>query len=327
MTAASPNQTEPEESEGDRLGDLLRARAENRARVYAVGGGKGGIGKSFVTASLSIALAQRGKRVVALDADLGGANLHTCLGLTPPRLSVSDLLNERVARINDLVVPTPVKNLGLIAGALDALDVANPRLTQKLKLIRSLQELDADYVLLDLGAGTSFNVLDFFLIADQGLLVIVPEPTSVENTYRFIKAAFFRRLSSVLSLYGIARLVEEAIARRDKDGTRTPSDLLEAVKRRDPEAGANLEREMRRFRPAVIVNQARGDNDRLLGEAVVMAWRRHFGLEMDYLGAIGYDDEVWRAVRQRQPVLVSQPHSQAAQSVGAVADLLLSGRV
>ncbi|HCF59957.1 MAG TPA: ATP-binding protein, partial [Myxococcales bacterium] len=183
-------------------------RAKQRAwRVLAVGGGKGGIGKSLIASNLGIELARRGNRVVLIDADLGGANLHTCLGMELPKVTLSDYINRRVAKLEEVLVPTTVANLSLVSGALDALDVANPKYAQKLKLLRNFQALDVDYAILDLGAGTNYNVLDFFLIADHGLLVLVPEPTSVENGYRFIKAAFFRRLANVQAVYGIEWLV------------------------------------------------------------------------------------------------------------------------
>src|SRR5882724_10833048 len=73
-------------------------------RIIAVGGGKGGIGKSLVSANLGIALAQRGSSVVLVDADLGGANLHSCLGVAQPQVSLSDFVNRNVARLEDVAV-------------------------------------------------------------------------------------------------------------------------------------------------------------------------------------------------------------------------------
>jgi len=99
--------------------------------------------------------------------------------------------------------------------------------------------------------------------------------------------------------------------------------VIAAVRQRDPVAGENLEREMRLFRPRLIVNQARSDIDREVGHAVVAAWRKYFGLEMDYLGAIGYDDDVWKAVRKRRPVLLESPQSSTARAMATIADRLL----
>ena len=297
-----------------------RGRAK---RIVAVGGGKGGIGKTLVSANLSIALAQKGFRVAVVDADLGGANLHTCLGVPNPSATLSDFVNKRAGRLEDITVPTGIDRLFLIAGAMDALDAANLRYQQKLKLLRNVQALDVDYVVLDLAAGTSFNVLDFFLVADHGILVLLPEPTSIENAYRFIKAAFFRRLQNVAERYGISHLVDAALAARD-DAARTPFELVERVRQHNPPLAVQLERELEAFRVRLIVNQARSAADRHVGPGVVAAWRKFFGLGMDYLGAISYDDEAWRAVRKRRPLLLERPDCEASKAVNSVADRLLA---
>lgn len=300
----------------------MQRRSQVR-RIIAVGGGKGGIGKTLVSVNLAVALAQRNQKVVIVDADLGGANVHTCLGIAQPQTTLTDYVERRIARLEDVCVPTSIPNLSLIGGALDALDVANLKFQQKQKLLRNLQTLDADTVVLDLGAGTSFNVLDFFLVAHHGLLVLLPEPTSIENAYRFIKNAFFRRLQDLQTSMGIEDLIETAMSTRE-GAVRTPLEFVARAKAIDAEAGARLERELEQFRVRLVVNQARGPGDADVGHAVVSAWRKFFGLNLDYLGAISYDDAAWRAVRKRRPLLVEGPESIAAAALRKIADNLLA---
>ncbi|MFL5346662.1 MAG: P-loop NTPase [Hyalangium sp.] len=300
----------------------LSKRARPR-RVIAVGGGKGGIGKTLVSANLGVALAQAGMRVLLVDADLGGANLHTCLGVGQPSATLSDFVRSNKVQLENIIIPTGVPQLSLIAGAQDVLDAANIKYAQKQKLLRSLLAQPVDYLLLDLGAGTSFNTLDFFLVADHGVLVVLPEPTAVENAYRFVKAAFFRRLQQVEAQYGIEDLVESALTTRE-GALRTPHDFIAQVRQQDPAAGARLERDLQSFRIRLVVNQARTDADLSVGGAVVSAWKKFFGLEMDDLGAIRYDDEAWRAVRRRRPVLLERPDSAAAQGLQRIAARILT---
>ena len=126
-------------------------RSWSRARrIVSIGGGKGGIGKSLISANLGIELARRGKRVVLVDADLGGANLHTTLGIDLPRRTLSDFIERKVPRIEDVVSATGIPNLGLVSGALDHLDAANPKHAQKMRFLRHVQQMDVDYVVLDL---------------------------------------------------------------------------------------------------------------------------------------------------------------------------------
>lgn len=300
------------------------ARTKARARrIIAVGGGKGGIGKSLVSANLGIALAQRGAKVILVDVDLGGANLHTCLGVPQPKVSLSDFVDRRVNRLEDVVVPTGLDRLSIVSGALDTLDAANPKHGQKAKLIRHLRGLDVDYVLLDLGAGTSFNVLDFFLVADLGIVVLLPEPTSIENAYRFIKSAFFRRLQGS-SDDGFAELVGKALAPRAGAPTRTPWDVVNELRAQSPEEAVRLEQALNGFRPWLVVNQARTRADFDVGPTVAAAWKKFFGLELGYLGAVSYDDAVWQAVRSRRPLLKAFPESAAAAAVLRVAENLIA---
>ena len=163
-------------------------------RVWAIGGGKGGIGKSVIAANLAVVLAQRGCRVVLIDADLGGANLHTILGVPARGPTLSDFLHRRSERLCDILVPTATAGLSLVSGSRAPVDSANPRYAQKVRLLRHIATLPADHAVLDLGGGSSFNMLDFFLAADHGVVVVVPEATSVENAYHFLKAAYFRRM-------------------------------------------------------------------------------------------------------------------------------------
>ena len=290
-------------------------------RIVSIGGGKGGVGKSLISANLAIELARRGKRVVLVDADLGGANLHTTLGIEVPKRTLSDFIERRVDRIEAVITPTGIENLGLVSGALDHLDAANPRHAQKMRLLRHVQSLDVDFAILDLGAGTHSNVLDFFLVSDHGVLVLVPEPTAVENAYRFVKAAFWKRLRNVAQVYGYDPLLRTILG---AGNFRSPVDLVATLSERDPEAGANLARQLATFRPRLVVNQVRTPQDADIGHAVVAAWRKYFGLDMDYLGSIAYDDEMWRAVRARRPLLVSRPDVAAARAFSVIADALLA---
>ncbi len=288
-----------------------------------MGGGKGGIGKTLVSVNLSVALAHEGQRVVVVDADLGGANVHTCLGVPQPQSTLSDFVLRKAQKLDDVRLPTPVPGLTLIGGAHDALDAANLKFQQKQRLLRNLAGLDADTVVLDLGAGTSFNVLDFFLLAHHAVLVLLPEPTSIENAYRFVKSAFFRRLQSVSEELGVEDLVDQALSSKE-GAVRSPLELVARAKALDPAAGERLAHELDAFRVRLVVNQVRGPGDVDVGHAVVKAWRKFFGLQLDYLGAVSWDDEAWRAVRKRRPLLLEAPRSAAAEGIRRIALNLLS---
>lgn len=305
--------------------DALHRASRTAREIWAVGGGKGGIGKSLITSNLGISLARAGRRVVLVDADLGGANLHTCLGIPEPKVTLTDFVSRRVRDIEHILIRTGVPNLSLISGAHDFLSAANLNFVQKTMLLRRIAELDADVVILDLGAGTTYNTLDFFLLAQKGIVVAVPEPTSIENCYRFIKSAFYRRLRRVVANAAVKRLIESAMDQKNSLGIRTPHDLLQRIAQMDAQIGEIIQRQVGEFRPKIIMNQARTRADVEIGEHMRSACRKYFGIEVEYLGAIDYDDVVWQSVRRREPLLLRHPGSVSARSVERIALRLLQG--
>ena len=291
-------------------------------KVIAIGGGKGGVGKSLVSANLALALAGRGAKVVLVDGDLGGANLHTCLGVGQPSVCLSDFIDKRIARLEDAIVSGGVEGLGLIAGAHDGLDAANPKHAQKVRLVKHLRGLDVDYVILDLGAGTTFNVLDLYLAADIGLVVLLPEPTSIENAYRFIKAAFFRKVNRTAAP-SVSQALSLVLSGRDPSA-RAPWDLVTRLRTHDPAGATQLELLLGGFHPMLVINQARTRADHDVGPTVAAAWKKFFGLELGYLGAVSHDEEVWKAVRARQALITAAPASAAALGLVRLAENLLA---
>jgi flagellar biosynthesis protein FlhG len=291
--------------------------------VWALGGGKGGVGKSVITANLAIAVARRGRRCIVVDADLGGGNLHTILGVKKPHRTLSDFVNRAVPSLADVVCETSIPNLSLVSGARALLAIANPKHTQKTRLLNHIGALEADHLFLDLSAGSAYNVLDFFLAADHGIVVVVPEPTSLENAYHFLKAAFFRSLSRAARHPQVRQALEQVTKQRDHLDVHSPRELISRVLDLDRWAGMTLEEQARAFAPLLIVNQARNTEHRGIGNDISLACREYLGIEVDFLGAVARDEAVHMAVSQRQPVLEAIPSCGFARDVAALSSRLL----
>jgi flagellar biosynthesis protein FlhG len=294
--------------------------------IWAVGGGKGGVGKTVITANAAICLSQLGRKCVALDADLGGANLHTVLGIPSPDYTLTDFLRKRVTSLADILAPTSFPNLHLISGSRALLEMANPRYSQKEKLIRHISELDVDFVILDLGSGSAFNTLDFFLSASEGILVVLPEPTSVENAYHFIKAAFYRKLKKATRRSGVAEAIDKAMGEKVARGIQSPRTLIANVLKINPEAGQALREEADGFMPNIIVNQTRRFDDKELGSDIAHACRDYFGINIRYLGHLEEDNSLKEAVRLRKAVMDAFPTSPFARSIRVLVQNLLAAR-
>lgn len=293
-------------------------------KIWAIGGGKGGVGKSLVSANVAICLALMGNKVVAVDLDLGGANLHTCLGLPIPSVTLSDYVSKRITNFEDLLVSTPINNLKIISGAQDELGMANLKHMHKNQIISKLGGLDADYILFDLGAGTAFNTIDFFITADKGILVVLPEPTSIENTYRFIKSVFYRRLKLVEGVSDIEPMILETLNTKITSGaSASPADLIKKITEINPEVGMRAKAEMAQFRPNLIINQVRSQADIDIGYSIQSICRRYFGIEMSFPGFLDYDQSVWQSVRKRKPLLIEYPNSKLVNNFDRIVHRLI----
>ena len=299
--------------------------ADVRPRILAIGGGKGGVGKSVVSANLAAALATDGRRCVIIDADLGGANLHTLLGVTRPRYSLSHLLAGDVSSLADVVVPTSVPNLWLVSGNQALLEMANLAHGQKTRLVRQIQRLDVDDVVLDLGAGSAFNVLDFFLLAQRGLVVTTPEPTAIENAEYFLRAAFYRSLRDAARRPDVAAAIKRL--RLNGRGRRVNSaeELIALVRAIDPPAAKPLEDRAQAFAPLLVVNQVRSAEQRSAGARIVASCRERIGVEIELAGYLESDPNVAAAVERRQPALQAFPLSRFSRQIEALAKRLERG--
>ena len=296
-----------------------QAQNDNRKMIWTIGGGKGGSGKSFITANIGICLSKLGVRVILIDADLGGANLHTFLGISPPALSLSDFIKKRVSYLHEVLIPTAIPNLQLLTGAQDLLNAADAKSVQRKRLLRSIQSLEGDYILVDLGGGNSLSVLDFFLMSNGGILVVTPEPTSIENTYRFLKSAFYRRLRQSVSSHPVKTLIDGALDRKNEMGIQNPHDLIRAVRRINEEEAKKIEEEIETFHPNLILNQVRLKKDIEIGFSIRSACQKYFGIHLHYLGYVVYDQDVCHSIRKRRPLVLENARSRAAQCVMEIA--------
>jgi flagellar biosynthesis protein FlhG len=296
-------------------------------RLIPFGGGKGGVGKTFVAANLATTLAKAGHRVVAVDGDLEGANLHTALGVPRPRNSVAEYAAEREEDVRKLLEETPFPNLRLIAATRPNLASPQPSHAVRIKFVRALRTLDADFVFLDLGAGADSAVMDYFMVCDDGVVVIAPEPTSVENAYSFMRTAFYRRLKLSMLSPEVRKVVAMAMDERNERGIRTPLDLLREVKALDTEEAHRFVDVMRAFRPRIIVNDVRTAEDIRLGFAVRSVCRKYFAIDAEYLGYVNHDSAARASVRARRPLVDSDPRSDAAVYLARIARKLIAPRI
>lgn len=242
------------------------------SRVIAITSGKGGVGKTNLAVNLGIALAQSGRRTVLWDMDLGLANADVLLGLRV-RANLGDVLAGR-SGLNDILTEAP-GGLQVVPGASGDEDLANLDDSGRRALLHALEGAarEADYLLIDTGAGISDNVTRFTTTADDVIVVTTPEPTALLDAFASIKL----------------------------------------ISHRNPDAGIHL-----------LVNMARSRKEaRHAMLSLLSVADRFIHKHLEEEAYLPYDEGVSKAVRRRQPFILSAPESPVSQAVWQVAHRLI----
>ena len=287
------------------------------AHIISIASGKGGVGKSVVAANLALVLARKGKQVVLADLDIGGADAHILFGLLHPTHTLTDFLTHRVERLDDVAQPLPIhSSLRMIPGTGDTLATANMSYSQKKRLIRSFQDIHADVIIVDIGAGTSYHALDFFLMADHDVVVATPDPTSVLDLYRFIKLAAIRR---VLSMFLMREVMAEGLANRDYSSV---EEVLEVAGKTDESGRTLAASTLGAFQPALVLNRVSG-RARVNVPQLRKLLKEYVGGDLLLLGQIPDDPAMEQAVRAYVPVVHHAPSSPCAAALTKTAEALI----
>lgn len=261
-------------------------KTERKAgEIISIGGGKGGVGKSLLSIALGTVLAREGLRVILVDLDLGGANLHTYLGILRQTPTIANFLLNKVNVLDNLIVETTEKNLGLISGAEFVPGALNPPHWMKLKLMRHLKSLPADVVIIDLGAGVHFNTLDFFGISDRGIVITAPEPGAVMNAYGFIKGALYRKMQNVFKNHPeISRLIENETQRTRSGNRFTIEWLKETLNKSSPDLLPLIGEIEQSFHPALVINRAPVGRTHILVKNLISLCKERLDITLEHVG-------------------------------------------
>jgi flagellar biosynthesis protein FlhG len=294
-------------------------------KIYPIGGVKGGVGKTFITASLGALFANRGKKVVLIDLDLGASNLHTLLGIKNPQNGLDSFLDKTVQQLESVAFPTNIPNLFCINSLHCSMEIANLFYAQKLKIINAIRKLPFDYILLDLGPGTNFNTLDFFLTSNEGILVCTPEPTAIENSFRFFKTVYFRKLKQVLKRHAFESAITSTSINFNNPALK-PSNIIEFILKYYPDEERILRKKISEFKFKFIFNQFRQNLDSRLGDQFETICNRHLYSQFQFLGNVSYDWRVCDSVLSRKLYVNKYPYTQPSIDLKKIADKITNKR-
>lgn len=291
-------------------------------RLLPIASGKGGVGKSVIAANLGLALARSGRAVVLVDLDLGGSNLHTFLGVKNRNPGIGALAWKRERSLRELLVETGYERLWLVPGDGLAPGTANLDWFTKKRILKELQALPADFAILDLGAGSSYNVVDFFLASDEGIVVVRPEITSVLNAYAFLKTAAFRVLSRSFPDKSPGRAAVNDFAAVKNEGT--GSSFLDFARQLagDFPEGAEALRRLSSLRPRAVMNMRREAGDGDLGARLRDIAAKNLGLAVELIGELPDDPGLPGSIAARRLLFDSAPTSGFSRGIAELARAL-----
>ena len=297
-------------------------------RIIPVASGKGGVGKSLISANLGVAFAQAGQRVVLADLDLGASNLHLVLGHQSPKTGIGTFLNNTKSDFNKIIVETDIRGLRFIPGDTEIPGLANLKSFQLKALVKRFLTLkdETDILILDLGAGTHQSILDFFLLSGQGIIVTAPAVTAVLNAYVFLKNTVFRLMNTVFSKNTEAGVYLEKMRKEGSGSNRLYiPQILEEIKKIDRDSYDKYMDRVSHFYPRLIMNYIDDPKDADVALKIRRSCEEYLDIKIEHLGVIYRDSLQDTALASRLPILLYKPQSILSQAIYRIASKILEG--
>jgi len=266
-----------------------------------------------------VAMAQEGKRVVLVDADLGAANLHTLFGISTHGPSMQSFIEHEVESLEEARVPTSVAGLSLVRGSGAVVGAANINYGQKQRLLRHVESLDAEVIMVDVGAGTAYNQLDLFDVADLRIVVMTPQLTSIQNAYAFIKGAVYRALGAVLKAHGREDLL--TLAHADAE-TATLAGLIKRAGL-TPRAIAEIAQFLKGFGARLLGNQVFDISEGRVFKAMGRMLHDFLGISAPLLGFARASRAIHDSVNRCHPFMLDASQEESARAIRVAARQLI----
>ena len=292
-----------------------------QARIIAVGGGKGGVGKSIVAVNLAVSIARLGRTVALVDADLGSANQHTMLGIDRPGPSLYSVIRGDIKSLKDALMRTVVTNLFLVPGAGAIPGSANLGEQEKARLLQEVKSLPVDVIILDVGAGISFEVLDLYILADQRIVVVLPQLTSFQNAYSFLKGAVHRTIYECADTPARTKIYSELDPSRETERIHS---VLKQLEERDLVYASRIKARLDHFGAKLIGNQVVSQKDRGTLGAVGKMFRDFLLLDAEILGALRFNRKLGDSINRRRPLAILEPNDDCVRAIHRIGTVLLN---
>jgi len=276
------------------------------AEIIAVASGKGGVGKSFFSANLAMSMKKLDDAILLVDGDLGGANLHSFVGLKAQGKGIYNFLKENF-RIEDVILETPAQ-VDFIGGSSDVLGMAHINNFEKLKILNHLKRANYKYVVMDLGAGTSYNMIDFFNFSDKKVLIMNSEPTSIENSYGFLKIALYRKIERHLFKDQRLENICSKLRSRSMNYQRV-DDILEELDLIDRKISEDVLEIVSEYKVGLVLNMLKFKKELNIFYGFENVSKKYLRISVEKLGFLPYDLYVSESLKKLEPYYLNTTDS------------------
>lgn len=285
-------------------------------KVITIGGGKGGIGKSVLSVNLAVATALAGHSVVLIDTDLGSSNVHALLGIRNPKAGFHDFFTQEELDPNAFLLDTTIDNLKILSCAGDLPGACNLAPFYHHKILTFILHVKSDYVFLDLAPGASHHTADFFNLGDIKVVVTTPEITSIMNTFSYLKATLFRKLSTKFdSKPYIRALIDYSMNPEPAEQVNEINELKAKLKSLHPPSVTAVEKITDNYKPCLIINRVRKKRDIMMAENLVMLTKKYLNIDVNISGYLIESEKVRSSVDEMIPFLLKDPESKPSEGL------------
>ena len=276
---------------------MEQTKKQAMAKVYAIGGGKGGVGKSTVSSGIAASLARTGRRVLLVDGDVSQGALHVYLGQKHAPAGIREFFGTKRAKLGDYLTKLPDLPFDYLSAGRETLGMSRLPLQRIRRLVKSLKALDYDDIVLDLAAGSAALTADLFASADQRFLVTTPDPAAVLAAFAFFKTALFRAYAQNLPQDNASALAAKAMMAK-LNVTEAPGPAVLDVLSGDEEDHVEILRKS--FASRILVNLASEAEGKNTARALSKVAMQRLGVHLSLAGALPRDPGVAQSLRKRE---------------------------
>lgn len=306
------SQTSIEESKED-----VRSERLNK-NIWSVAGGKGGTGKTILSANLGIGMAVLGYKVILMDGDLGAPNLHNYLRIKKPKSTLDNFLKKDVKNLSDVILETPHENLRFISGGTSLVGAANIHYAKKMQLIRHINNLNADLIIVDLGAGISNNTVDFFNISTQGLVISNPEPNANQDAYFFLKNAVYRRIKAYARENEDFKTAFNDYIDKSGNGVFEIPKFLNFLQSYSTKTYRDFDNFLSEFHPRLIMNKLRRSGQKQDGIWFVNLVKTFLAIDVEFIGKLKFDKRIILSSEKIFPFILHYPNARITRNLYSI---------